>query len=162
MRRFRKFLWLLGVAALAGCGSAGGGGVATDAEADLPDGWTVAEVQGEVVQLNEGCLGNVWVPTGSFIWKMTGEVTADVAIVHLDGTPWPDVIVNIFDHSDQMPADQGLVAKGLTGGDGHFVATLVLPSTEDTVNVIANFMGAKNHADLKVQDGKVSVELGRE
>jgi hypothetical protein len=156
MKRQNLWMFLVAIAALGGCDGSGGNGLPYEEDAYPPDS---NDVLGDVP--GSQCLSqNVWAqPT--FDWLMTSGVELDVLVVHLDGEPWPDVVVSVFDDSSELPGDQVLLAKGVTDENGKWVGSAVMTLDQDAVNIVVNIVGAKNWDRVLVTDGRVTVEFGR-
>jgi len=146
---------LVTAAAVAGCADSGTG--LPYEEDAYPPGY--GDTLGDVPP--PGCLSqSVWAKP-DFDWRMTQDVTMEIVVVHLDGEPWPDVVVSVYDDASDLPGLQNLIAEGLTDDAGHWISTAVLPSDQSAVNVVVNIMGAKNWDRIPVADGRVSAEFGR-
>jgi hypothetical protein len=143
------------VMAVAGCAGSGGSDLPYEADA-YPDGWINP---GDVP--TQACLSqNVWAHP-DFDWLMIRPLEIQITVVHLDGEPWPEVVVSVFDDASDLPGNQTLLAEGMTDADGLWTGTAVLPTDQAAVNVVVNIMGAKNRDRLPVADGRVIAEFGR-
>ncbi len=157
--RNRGFWMILGaVVAVAGCAGSGEKGLPYEEDA-YPDGWTSDNLLVDVTGLS--CMSqNVWAQP-EFNWRMTADLEIQVTVVHLDGTPFPDVVVSIYDDASELQGFQTLLAEGMTDADGIWTGTAVLPTDQSAVNIVVNIMGAKNRDRVPVTGGLVSAEFGR-
>jgi len=143
--RLVRFLWMAGLAAGCGGSQAGGPGAPPPDPTETPP----------------ACLASLWVP-GDFDFAMTREVEVEVVVRDVAGLPFPGVAVAVYDAVSEMPGLQTQLGAGVTDPDGRAVITVVLPSDQAAVRVVASFMGGRNAEVVPVQDGRASIALGGE
>lgn len=148
---------LVAAAFLFGCGSSSPGSNSEEdayqAE-DLPLNWK-----------DDNCFGvcltpNLWVP-GHFNYDLTNDFVVEVTVLQLDGNPWADVVVSVYD-DQYLPGDQTLLARGMTDANGKWEGPVVVPSYQTAVNVVASIMGARNRIRVSADTNPVVVTFGGE
>lgn len=157
MRTIKLGVLLVAVASVLGCGSSGGSGTPSDdifQVEDLPANW-------KDTVCNGGCLApNFWVP-GHFDYDMTNDFVVAVTVLQLDGNPWSDVVVSVYD-DQELPGDQTLLARGMTDANGNWESPVVIPSYQTAVNVVASIMGARNRIRVPADSDRLIVTFGGE
>jgi hypothetical protein len=98
---------------------------------------------------------------GHFDYDMTNDFVVAVTVLQLDGNPWSDVVVSVYD-DQEMPGDQTLLARGMTDANGNWESPVVIPSYQTAVNVVASIMGARNRIRVPADSDRLIVTFGGE